>query len=43
MGFKLKKKSGNRSVNEKSSVNFIAKIQSQIEQYASLEFLFYKN
>lgn len=36
MGFKLKKKSGNRSVNEKSSVNFIAKIQSQIEQYASL-------
>ncbi|WP_042077500.1 methyl-accepting chemotaxis protein [Acinetobacter nosocomialis] len=36
MGFKLKKKSGNRSVNEKSSFNFIAKIQSQIEQYASL-------
>ncbi|HAV17239.1 MAG TPA: chemotaxis protein [Acinetobacter nosocomialis] len=36
MGFKLKKKSGNCSVNEKSSVNFIAKIQSQIEQYASL-------
>lgn len=36
MGFKLKKKSGNRSVNEKSSANFIAKIQSQIEQYASL-------
>jgi len=36
MGFKLKKRSGNRSVNEKSSVNFIAKIQSQIEQYASL-------
>ncbi|MDV4263438.1 methyl-accepting chemotaxis protein [Acinetobacter seifertii] len=36
MGFKLKKKSGNRSVNEKSNVNFVAKIQSQIEQYASL-------
>ncbi|WP_060466043.1 methyl-accepting chemotaxis protein [Acinetobacter sp. LMB-5] len=36
MGFKLKKKSGNRSVNEKSNVNFIAKIQSEIEQYASL-------
>ncbi|QNY28088.1 methyl-accepting chemotaxis protein [Acinetobacter seifertii] len=32
----LKKKSGNRSVNEKSNVNFVAKIQSQIEQYASL-------
>ncbi len=36
MGFKLKKKSGNRSLNEKSNVNFIAKIQSEIEQYASL-------
>ncbi|MEN8407913.1 methyl-accepting chemotaxis protein [Acinetobacter seifertii] len=36
MGFKLKKKSGNRSVNEKSNVNFVAKIQSQIDQYASL-------
>lgn len=36
MGFKLKKKSGNRGVNEKSNVNFVAKIQSQIDQYASL-------
>jgi len=36
MGFKLKKKSGNRGATEKSSVNFIAKIQSKIEQFASL-------
>ncbi|MBJ8434616.1 MULTISPECIES: methyl-accepting chemotaxis protein [Acinetobacter] len=36
MGFKLKKKSGSRDLNEKSKVNFIAKIQSEIEQYASL-------
>lgn len=36
MGFKLKKKSGNRGATGKSSVNFIAKIQSKIEQFASL-------
>lgn len=36
MGFKLKKKSGSRDLNETSKVNFIAKIQSEIEQYASL-------
>lgn len=36
MGFKLKKKGGNRVASEKSNVNFIAKIQSEIEQYASL-------
>ncbi|MEX3643017.1 methyl-accepting chemotaxis protein [Acinetobacter baumannii] len=32
----LKKKSGNRGATGKSSVNFIAKIQSKIEQFASL-------
>ena len=36
MGFKLKKKGGNRVASEKSGLNFIAKIQSGIEQYASL-------
>ncbi|NUF15090.1 methyl-accepting chemotaxis protein [Acinetobacter lactucae] len=36
MGFKLKKKGSNRVASEKSNVNFIAKIQSEIEQYASL-------
>ncbi|CAI3155612.1 Methyl-accepting chemotaxis protein PctA [Acinetobacter calcoaceticus] len=36
MGFKLKKKGGNRVAPEKSGLNFIAKIQSGIEQYASL-------
>ncbi|MBJ9722710.1 methyl-accepting chemotaxis protein [Acinetobacter calcoaceticus] len=36
MGFKLKKKGGNRVASEKSGVNFIATIQSRIEQFASL-------
>ncbi len=36
MGFKLKKKGGNRVASEKSGLNFIAKIQSEIDQYASL-------
>lgn len=36
MGFKLKKKGSSRVVSEKSGVNFIATIQSKIEQFASL-------
>ncbi|MFA3097301.1 methyl-accepting chemotaxis protein [Acinetobacter pittii] len=36
MGFKLKKKGSSRVASEKSGVNFIATIQSKIEQFASL-------
>lgn len=36
MGFKLKKKGSSRVASEKSGVNFIAIIQSRIEQFASL-------
>ncbi|KRI50664.1 methyl-accepting chemotaxis protein [Acinetobacter pittii] len=36
MGFKLKKKGSSRVTSEKSGVNFIATIQSKIEQFASL-------
>ncbi|OBA10186.1 chemotaxis protein [Acinetobacter calcoaceticus] len=36
MGFKLKKKGSSRVASEKSGVNFIAIIQSKIEQFASL-------
>ncbi|SEO44220.1 twitching motility protein PilJ [Acinetobacter pittii] len=36
MGFKLKKKGSSRVASEKSGVNFIATIQSRIEQFASL-------
>ncbi|MDQ9887133.1 methyl-accepting chemotaxis protein [Acinetobacter pittii] len=36
MGFKLKKKGSSRVASEKSDVNFIATIQSKIEQFASL-------
>lgn len=36
MGFKLKKKGSSRVASEKSDVNFIATIQSRIEQFAGL-------
>jgi len=36
MGFKLKKKGSSRVASEKSGVNFIATIQSRIEQFAGL-------
>ncbi|WP_284075031.1 methyl-accepting chemotaxis protein [Acinetobacter pittii] len=36
MGFKFKKKGSSRVASEKSGVNFIATIQSKIEQFASL-------
>lgn len=36
MGFKLKKKGSSRVASEKSGVNFIATIQSKIEQFSSL-------
>ncbi len=36
MGFNLKKKGSSRVASEKSGVNFIATIQSRIEQFASL-------